>query len=135
MKDLGNGSLPVLLPDKFDNEIKKNQINFVLFGIKSCSPCEKMKQSIDRVRPKFPNVDFWYFPCRTLSSAARAVEKDNEVKPVPVAILFKNGKSMGRLFGSKNPIEIEFAINTVLANNPLAPDPEEDRIKNLFLFN
>ena len=111
------------MPSEFDRVIGQKNINYVLFGIRNCKPCEILKQSIYIVRENFPNIGFWYVPSRSINYEAAQLEKKYRVKYVPRSILFRGGVEIGRFLSHVSPETLSEYLNEAALMGVLSPKP------------
>ena len=102
--------------DNFDTEITKPGITYVVFGIINCKPCSTIKNSIEMVQGKFPEIRFWHFSTRALNT--KELEMKYNIVHVPQAVIFKDGKEVSRHLGKMCVEELSsYLISVCRADN------------------
>lgn len=95
------------------NEVIDSKYAIVKFYTKTCSPCKKIQPLLEMLEQKYTNINFY-----TVDG-----EKEHQlvdylnVTTVPILFLYKNGKIISDVTGSRSVSVYEDEINNLLGVN------------------
>lgn len=92
----GNSNEPQMTMEQYTASIPKNKTTLVDFGATWCPPCLKMNPIIDELE-KTKNKDFVVL--KVDASVHTEVMKALEIEPIPLFIIYKEGKEVWRKQG------------------------------------